>query len=156
MCDQSQNCLLREGIIRSREEIPPMYLDFAKCQCEHFTPIRPTRIAPPRSSQDWSDEDTGSVVVACSDCKRVFEADELESKHSILGLSPYNPDAPLHAFPVRLPCEHAGCESRLVVIAVRRRDTTPEDLQAEMSAWTWEGLTCPTGHWLSDRARHTD
>jgi hypothetical protein len=130
-------------------------LEFAKCQCGHPTPIRPSRLALQEGDQKWIKKDDPLVVVACSECKRVysFETQKLEEHPSEYGLSPYNPEAPMHAFPMHIPCAQASCRRPLPVIAVRKRDTKPEVLQAETDYWWWEGLTCPSGHAIPDRKK---
>lgn len=125
-------------------------LDFAKCECGHSTPIRPTRIAPPSSTQTKTGAGPSSVFVACAECKQVFEADEPEPRPSMKGISPYSSDAPLHVFSVSLRCKEPDCKTPLVVLAVRNRDTSSEEIRGETAAWTWEGLVCPSGHWLPD------
>jgi len=111
------------------------YFEFALCDCGHKTPIRPPKIAPPPVNREKSDEEAAPVAVACAECKNVFEADQLTTEYSQKGLSPYVPDAPLHAFQVALPCERAGCDTPLTVIAVRDRDAKPESVRAEKAAW---------------------
>jgi hypothetical protein len=124
------------------------YLDFAECPSGHSTPIRPSTLHPLEDDQEWSDEDAQPVVVACSECKRVysFETQRLKALATDYGLSPDNPEAPMHAFRVQLWCGTQGCETPLKVFAVRKRDTTDEELQREKADWTWENLTCPSGH----------
>src|ERR1700693_3393127 len=110
-----------------------IYLEFAECPLGHPTPIRPAMLYPLGDDQEWSDLDAQPVVVACSECKRVysFETQRLVERATNDGLSPYNPDAPMHAFQVKLLCGEAGCDTPLSVIAVRKRDTTAEELLRE-------------------------
>ena len=129
------------------------YLEFAECPLGHHTPIRPAMLYPLKDDQEWSDEDAQPVIVACIECKRVysFETQRLRERATDYGLSPWNPKSPVHAFQVRLLCGEIGCETPLLVIAVRKRDTTAEKLQKESADWTWENLVCPSGHPIPNR-----
>jgi hypothetical protein len=126
--------------------------DFAKCPCGHSMPVRPSTHALPEDDQKWSAK---GVTVACSKCKRVatFEMEELESKQTPDGLSPYIPDAPRHRFVALLQCDKAGCKTPLQIFAIRNTSTTAEVLQEEKADWWWEDLTCPKGHALPDRKK---
>ena len=124
------------------------YLEFAECPLGHPTPIRPAMLHREVAGPEWSTEDVPFVVVACSECKRVysFETQKLKELATDYGLSPYNPDSPIHAFRAQLLCGKKGCDTPLPVIAVRKRDTTAEELLKETTEWIWENLTCPSGH----------
>ena len=130
------------------------YLEFAECPLGHPTPIRHAMLYREVDGPEWSTEDVRSVVVACSECKRVykFETENLKERTTQNGLSPLNYDSPIHAFRVKLGCDTAGCKTPLVVIAVRKRDTTAEELEREATEWTWENLTCPSGHAVPNRS----
>jgi hypothetical protein len=132
-----------------------IYVEFAECQLGHPTPIRLAMLYPLEDDQEWSDVDAQPVVVACSECKRVysFETQRLKELATDFGLSPDNPEAPMHAFRVQLRCDKKGCDTPLSVIAVRKRDTTAEELQREKADWTWENLTCPSGHPIPNQVK---
>src|SRR2546427_149551 len=127
-------------------------VDFAKCPCGHSNPVRPSTLSLPGDGQKSSEPD---VTVACSECSLVstFSADELEPKETMYGLSPCNPDAPLHVFRMTLLCDMVGCKTPLVILGVRKRDTEQEALGEETKIWRWEGLRCPSGHPIHDRER---
>jgi hypothetical protein len=124
------------------------YLEFAECPLGHPTPIRPAMLFQQGEDQKWTVGDVPFVVVACSECKRVysFETERLKERVTLYGLSPYHPKSPIHAFRLQIRCDKTDCQTLLPVIAVRKRDTTAEELQRETSEWTWENLTCPSGH----------
>ena len=84
--------------------------------------------------------------VACEGCKHVYQTENLKSMSLPEGLSPYNPDAPMHLFRMNVRCGVAGCNTPLSAIVVRPWNTKREVLLAEAAQWTWEGLKCPTGH----------
>jgi hypothetical protein len=77
-------------------------LEFARCRCGHPTPIRLSRLALEEGDQQWIKKDDPLVVVACGECQRVysFETQKLEEYPSEYGLNPYNPEAPMYAFPM--------------------------------------------------------
>src|ERR1039458_3443290 len=129
--------------------------DFAVCRCGHPTPIRPSKRFPQEDDQKWLEQDDPFVVVACSECKRVyiFETAELKPMQTLYGISPYNPEAPMHAFREQLRCDVAGCKTPLEVIVIRSTNTSAEALQQEKADWWWEDLTCPKGHALPDRKK---
>jgi hypothetical protein len=129
------------------------HLEFAECPLGHSTPIRPAMLYPVVGGPKWSIEDVPFVTVACSECMRVYslETERLKERATQDGLSPYDPDSPIHAFLVKIECGAEGCETPLSVIAVRKRDTTAEQLEREKTQWTWENLTCPSGHAIPDR-----
>lgn len=108
---------------------------------------------PKEDGQEWSTVDVPFVVVACSECMRVysFETERLKERATQTGLSPYDPDSPIHAFEVQIECGAENCTTPLRVIAVRNRDTTPGQLEREKAHWTWENLTCPSGHAIPNR-----
>jgi hypothetical protein len=130
-------------------------LDFAECPLGHSSPIRPSMLYREIEGPELSFEDVPFVFVACIECKRVysFETERLKALATQHGLSPDNPEAPMHVFRVQLWCGTQGCETPLEVFATRKRDTTAEELQKESAEWTWENLTCPSGHPIPNRAK---
>jgi hypothetical protein len=78
------------------------YLEFAECPLGHPTPIRPAMLSRQVDGPKWSTEDVPFVVVACSECKRVysFETENLKELAAQYGLSLYNPESPIHPFQV--------------------------------------------------------
>ena len=132
-----------------------IYLEFAECPLGHHTPIRPAMLYPLEDDQEWSDKDAQPVIVACIECKRVysFETQKLRERATDYGLSPYNPESPIHAFEEKILCGETGCGTHLTVIVVRRRDTTAEELQREKADWTWENLRCPKGHSIPNQVK---
>jgi hypothetical protein len=135
----------------------PIYLlDFATCKCGQSTPIRPSKAVTKEEYKKWIEAGSDLIFVACSRCKLVysFEVQTLESRPSIDGLSPYHPDAPLHAFEIPMECDDIGCETPLPVVAVRKSATSAADLEKERSDWHWKDLKCPSGHAISGPPRH--
>jgi hypothetical protein len=128
-------------------------LDFATCPCGHATPIRPSTLALPKGDQKWSASGEPFVTLVCGQCKRVFDFDPdgFESKQTVYGVSPYNPESPLHLFGMTKPCGREGCATPLQIVVVRKSDTSDEALLAEIADWWWEDLTCPSGHPIPDR-----
>jgi len=114
-------------------------------------------LALQEGDEQWTKTDDPLVFVACSECMRVysFETQKLEERPSDYGLSPYNPEAPMHVFPTQLRCDAVGCGDSLTVLAVRRRNISPDALKEEKEIrWHWQGLTCPSGHSIRDREKH--
>jgi hypothetical protein len=116
--------------------------DCAKCICGHLTPVRPSPFEIPGETEEASE-----LTVAC-ECKRVYsvETDELKPSPTLYALSPQNPDAPMRIFQLSVPCSREDCRAPLEVIAVRKSDTSVEKLKEESTTWSWEDVTCPSGH----------
>jgi hypothetical protein len=130
-----------------------IYLDFAERKCGHRAPIQPSTIAILDADRKSLGMEIGPQFVACESCKRVYQVETLLSRPTPSGLSPYNPDAPMHVFRMNVLCGVTGCETPLSVIAVRNRNTSAEALLAESAGWTWEGLICPSGDAIPDRKK---
>jgi hypothetical protein len=143
-----QGCIIRAAMMQMNTS-----LEFAECPLGHPTPIRPAMFYRLKEGQESLTEDVPFVVVACSECKRVykFATENLKERAAPLGLSPYSYEAPIHAFQLQIRCDERSCDTPLSVIAVRKRNTTAEELLKEQDEWTWENLTCPSGHAIPDR-----
>ena len=129
----------------------PKHYDFARCPlCDYATPIRPSKPVAEEAGQIRRGKDAELVFVACLGCKRVYSFDlcEAESIPATEGLSPYDPAAPMHVFPVPLYCDEPNCDTPLLVIAVRMTDTSNKALRSEAAGWRWESLKlkCPRGY----------
>jgi hypothetical protein len=122
--------------------------DFAECQCGFSIPIRPSKIPLPNKDQQSSGTGDEAVVVACSQCKRVFEVDQLRSEETLLGFAPANPEAPMRVSQVPIECDRLDCSAQLVVHIMLKSNTTAAELENEKATWRWdEGeLTCHRGH----------
>lgn len=116
--------------------------DCAKCNCGHLTPVRPCSFQISGETDELSE-----LTVAC-ECKQVYsvETDELKSSPTPYALGPQDPDAPMRIFRLSVPCSRKDCRAPLEVIAVRKSDTGAEKLKEESTTWSWEGVTCPSGH----------
>ena len=80
--------------------------------------------------------DSAPVFVACIQCRLVcrYESRQLFSELETMGVAPYDPDAPMRVFPVRLGCGVLNCETPREVLAVRSSDTSGEALKKEKSS----------------------
>jgi hypothetical protein len=128
-------------------------LEYAKCPQGHPTPIRPSLPALQEGDQQWTAKDDPFVVIACVVCKRVykFETQRLEPGPSLYGLTPFHPGAPLHLFEVELGCDDPSCDTPLIALAVRKRDTSPHQIEEEKGFWRWaeQRSQCPSKHDVS-------
>jgi len=131
-------------------------LEYDLCnKCREPVVLRQDTFAWPREDQEWIEKDNRPLIAACPNCKHLDNYDNhpLKRVRSHEGLSPARPDATMHVFRLSVPCGKAGCDTPLSVIAVRKRNTTPEALLAETADWWWENLRCPIGHRLPDRPK---
>ena len=121
--------------------------DCAKCRCGYSIPIRPSKIPLPSSSREPLETDDEPLVVACSECKRVFEAHQLKPEQTLWGLAPFYPEAPMRVFQVPIRCDELNCEARVLVHVMLKSNTTDEELRKEIASWLcMEGVTCEAGH----------
>jgi hypothetical protein len=71
----------------------------------------------------------------------------MEAGLETIGVAPYDPDAPMRVFRVSFPCDELDCTAQREAIAVRKSDTSLEQLLEEKKkAWSWANLKCPLGH----------
>jgi uncharacterized Zn-finger protein len=130
------------------------YLEAVNCKhCQRLCYFRQASFAWPEDDPRWSESDTPPPVVACGECKHVYDYQDQKPKTvpSPEGLAPASPHASMRVFEVPIECDRPCCPTPLLVIAVRNRNTSTEALQAEASAWTWENLTCPSEDPVSPR-----
>ncbi len=125
------------------------YVDFAFCPCGEQTAIQPTKPMTPDTNPQSLESVEGSIIVACTKCKRVYRFDigYMLSLPTPRGVAPYVPEAPTCVFRVPILCEKADCLARPVIVVEMSANTTAEQLQEEKTKWSPIGvLWCNHGH----------
>ncbi len=86
--------------------------------------------------------------MACGVCKLVssFLPRDLEELETEMGVAPYNPEAPMRVFLVRIECDELDCEAQAVVLATLSANTSAAELQEEEKKWRSQGVKCPRDH----------
>jgi hypothetical protein len=98
------------------------------------------------AGQKWIETGGELPYVACGECKRIYKPLTLEIGPSSDGLSPYHSNAPLHVFQESIECaEGLNCPP-ITILAVRKADTTAEEMEMEKFGWKGSGLKCVRGH----------
>jgi uncharacterized Zn-finger protein len=128
-------------------------VDFAFCPCGEQTAIQPTKPVISDTHPQPYESVEGSIVVACTRCKRVYRFDTgyMLSLPTREGLAPYAPDAPTRVFRVPIQCAVEGCLTPAVIHVTLNSNTTAEQLQAVIDAWWWDILRCPSGDAIPPR-----
>jgi hypothetical protein len=126
-------------------------VDHSKCpSCGHYIPIRPSSLLPPETDPRWKEKGDGSILFACSPCRRVYSVnkDELEQRPTAMGVGPYAPGTPMTVFRVPILCDELDCSPQLLVHVELKSNTNIEQLRKERLSWQWAGgdLKCPRGH----------
>jgi hypothetical protein len=122
-------------------------VDFAFCPCGELTAIQPTKpVIPDTNPQPYGSVE-GSIVVACTKCKRVYRFDTgyLKSFPLPMGIGPDNPQAPMSVFRVPIECDDLNCSAQIVVHIMLRSSTTAAELEDVQMSWTTSEMFCPSG-----------
>jgi hypothetical protein len=124
-------------------------LEAVSCKrCQRLCYFRQASFAWPEDDPRWSESDTPPPVVACVECKRVYDYRGQKPKGvpSPEGLAPASPHASMRVFEVLFECDELDCTAQLLVIAVLKSSTSAEELQNEKDRWRLVDLKCPVGH----------
>ena len=125
------------------------HLEAVNCKnCQRLCYFRQASFAWPADDPQWSESDVPPPVVACGECKHVYDYRDQKPKSipSPEGLAPDTPDAMMRVFEETIECDELGCKAQITVIAVRKSDTTREQMKKERDQWELINLTCPEGH----------
>jgi hypothetical protein len=112
-----------------------------------MTAVQPTKLAIPDTNPQPYESVEGSIVVACTRCKRVYRFDTgyLQSRSTATGIGPYNPQAPMRVFQVPIECGWVGCSAQLVVHVMLKSSTTAAELEKERATWICSEIEVPRG-----------
>jgi len=125
-----------------------MYCDQIQCKhCGSFFVFRLSEPGSGRSSQGVSEDRFQGSVVACPECKHVYDyASQAPQRVPTPWGDPGSQAKGPVVFLVPLECEAEDCDTPLEVVAPRAAGTTDQALQAELSSWVLHDLVCAGGH----------
>jgi hypothetical protein len=121
---------------------PVYHATCPRCGC--YIPIRPSSLLPPEKDPRWREMDDDPVVFACNDCRRVYSVNkgELVERPTMMGVGPNAPGAPTTVFQVPIECDSVSCESRLLVHAALKSNTTAAEIADTTHGWTVVEIRC--------------
>jgi hypothetical protein len=122
------------------------FLEAVHCKhCQRLCYFQQSSSASPEDDPRWSELDAPTPLVACTQCKRVYDYRDQKPRSvpSAEGLAPVSPGATLSVFQVPIECGELNCESRITVHVVLKSDTSDEELELVKLEWKIVGVRCP-------------